>query len=194
VVGHDWGGVIGWHAATAYPDRVKAYVTVAGPHPARYFELMFTNLRQFFMSWYTIYFQIPFIPELTTSALNGLIFKWIMQRTTVKKEALTQKDLTEYQQSWTYARLSAGINYYRQLARRPFWTLDFYKKHKAECPVCVVWADKDFALSLAQTAGLKRFCQKEPEIHIISDCGHWIPMEASKELHDIIIDFLNRNP
>ncbi len=191
LVGHDWGGLVGWQAASAYPDRVKAYITVAGPHPARYFELLFRNFRQLLMSYYVFVFQVPWLPERFLSANHGRMAARIMKGSALRKGSITSEDLEIYAQTWTSENMRAGINYYRSLARRPFWTLRYYREHKVKCPVCVVWAARDFALSLAQTEGLERWCEIPPEVHVIPDCGHWISQEAPEELHNIMMDFLS---
>ena len=35
VVGHDWGGAIGWHPAATAPDRLLSLTSVSTPHPRR---------------------------------------------------------------------------------------------------------------------------------------------------------------
>jgi len=190
LIGHDWGGVIGWHAASVYPDRIKAYFAIAGPHPARFFELLVKSPRQLLMSYYTFFFQLPVIPEKLLSAKRAEAAAQIMRRSAIVPGSITDEDLDIYRETWTLERMRAGINYYRMLGRRPFWPRRFYREHKTVCPVCVIWADRDFALSIAQTQGLDRWCETPPEVHVIPDCGHWIPQEAPEELCQIILDFL----
>ncbi len=192
LVGHDWGGVVGWHVAAAYPDRVSAYVTVAGPHPARYFELLVKSPRQLLMSLYVFFFQIPFVPERLLSARRGRALARLLKRTTVRPGVITDEDIGVYREAWSLNSLRAGISYYRQLARRPLWALRFYRAHPVACPVCVVWADRDLALSLAQTAGLERWCERPPEVQVIRRCGHWIPQEAPDELYRIMMEFIRK--
>src|SRR5690606_12033154 len=34
VVGHDWGGVVGWVLAATRPGRLRSFCSLATPHPA----------------------------------------------------------------------------------------------------------------------------------------------------------------
>jgi len=190
LVGHDWGGVIGWHVAASYPSLVKGYVTVAGPHPARYMELLRTSLRQFIMSQYTTFFQIPFIPERLLSMGRGAVLVRNVNGSTVRDGALKQGDIEEYRKEWARTdSVRAGINYYRELGRGMAKVPGFYRTHKVSCPVLVVWADKDRFLSVAQTERLDKWCEVEPEVKIINNCGHWIAQEAPDELYGFILEF-----
>src|SRR6516164_3914148 len=36
VVGHDWGGLVAWHFAMQYPDRVDKLIALNAPHPAAF--------------------------------------------------------------------------------------------------------------------------------------------------------------
>jgi pimeloyl-ACP methyl ester carboxylesterase len=190
LVGHDWGGVIGWHAAAAYPSLVKGYVTVAGPHPARYLELLRTNLRQFIMSQYTTFFQIPFIPERLLSMMRGAVLANTLKSLTVRQGAYSREDMEVYRKEWSRTdSVRAGINYYRELGRVMARVPAFYKTHKVSCPVLVVWADKDRFLAKAQTERLDKWCEVEPVVKIINNCGHWIAQEAPSELYGAIMEF-----
>jgi len=192
LVGHDWGGVIGWHVAAAYPEKVSAYVAVAAPHPARYLELLVRNPRQFLMSLYVFFFQIPFIPERLLTFRQCRVPTLLLKKTTVKKGVITDQDIEVYREAWTLESMRAGINYYRQLSRRPLRIIRFNRDHKVACPVCVVWADRDLALSLAQTTGLEKYCERPPEVQVIRPCGHWIPQEEPDRLCEIVMDFIAR--
>jgi pimeloyl-ACP methyl ester carboxylesterase len=190
LVGHDWGGVIGWHVAASYPEKVEAWVSVAGPHPARYLELQRSNLRQLVMSLYTLFFQVPFIPEWLMSRRRGLVLARVMRRSAGRPGMFSDLDLEPYRNEWSRQEaLRAGINYYRQFARALFRIPRFYRDHKVLCPVCVVWGDRDPFLSLAQTEGLEKWCQSPPRVNVIPGCGHWIAQEKPAELHRIIMEF-----
>lgn len=193
VVGHDWGGVIGWHAATLYPGKFTGYVAVAGPHPARYLELLITNPRQFLMGTYTLFFQLPGLPERVLSAGRGAILARTMRSSARRPGAFTPLVMEPYREMWSNpARIGAGLNYYRMIGRGPFRVRRFYRDHKASCPVRLVWGDSERFLSLAQTRGLERWCESPPQVSVIRDCGHWVAEEAPDDLYRIVTEFAGR--
>jgi pimeloyl-ACP methyl ester carboxylesterase len=68
IVGHDWGGIIAWSLAIAYPHRVERLIAMNTPHPARFAEELRHNWRQWLRSWYAAFFQLPFLPEAVLRA------------------------------------------------------------------------------------------------------------------------------
>ncbi len=190
LMGHDWGGVVGWQVAADYPDKVHKYIAVAGPHPARYLELLVTSPVQAAKSLYTVFFQVPWLPEKLLTMNGAAVAANILRTGTRRKGAITPEELDVYRESWTFERMRAGLRYYRSLARTPLATVRHHRGHPVKPPVCVVWADRDIYLDLVQTTGLERYCETAPEIHVLKDCSHWIAQERPEELVEIARAFL----
>src|SRR5579875_4028836 len=62
IAGHDWGAIVAWALAAWHPDAVRRLAILNVPHPRRMAEGLRT-WRQLRRSWYTIFFQLPLIPE-----------------------------------------------------------------------------------------------------------------------------------
>src|SRR5712671_1297489 len=62
VVGHDWGGAVAWFFAMWHPERLDRLAILNAPHPAR-FSRALKRPRQFLRSSYTLFFQVPWLPE-----------------------------------------------------------------------------------------------------------------------------------
>lgn len=63
VVGHGWGGLVGWTVAAQHPDVVRGLVAVGMPHPAVLRHAFVTNSEQRRLGRYALGFQRPFVPE-----------------------------------------------------------------------------------------------------------------------------------
>lgn len=63
LVGHDWGGTIGWHYAYKYPQTLDKLVVLNAAHPVRFAEELTKPTIQAIQSWYFYLFQLPEIPE-----------------------------------------------------------------------------------------------------------------------------------
>ena len=193
LIAHDWGGVIGWHVAASYPSLVKGYVAVAGPHPARYQQLLRTDRAQLRMSWYTFFFQLPLLPELLLTMNRGAVMLRFMQGSMSRPGGLRAEDIEVYRDAWSsFKTMRAGLNYYRAAARGMMRPGHFYRGHQVQCPSLMVFGDSDKFLSRAQTQGLERWCTAAPEVRIIRNCGHWIAQEAPEELFREIEEFSSR--
>ncbi len=63
LVGHDWGASITYLAGMLAPDRFASLTTIAVPHGARFAQAVQKVPRQKRLSWYMMFFQLPFIAE-----------------------------------------------------------------------------------------------------------------------------------
>lgn len=75
LVGHDWGSIQSWEATTSEPlkDRILSYTTISGPNldhmgywiRSKLSSPLFKNklavARQGVLSWYIVFFHLPFI-------------------------------------------------------------------------------------------------------------------------------------
>ena len=72
LIGHDWGGGIGWHFAQKPPRPIgSCHVALNCPYPA---QLAWAHLfcwPQIAKSWYMFFFQIPRLPEWPAGPRNG---------------------------------------------------------------------------------------------------------------------------
>lgn len=60
VVGHDWGAIAAYAAATLAPERVTKLVTAGVPSGAAFLARFFSDYEQLKRSWYVYFFQTPF--------------------------------------------------------------------------------------------------------------------------------------
>jgi pimeloyl-ACP methyl ester carboxylesterase len=64
VVGHGWGGVVGWTVAALHPRRVRALVTIGAPHPLAVRRGVARGVRSQGRAFSPVArFQLPRLPE-----------------------------------------------------------------------------------------------------------------------------------
>uniref|UniRef100_A0A6G4ZYR2 Putative soluble epoxide hydrolase n=1 Tax=Rhipicephalus microplus TaxID=6941 RepID=A0A6G4ZYR2_RHIMP len=63
LVGHDLGGMITFCFATLYENMIDKMVIINGMHPLAFTKQLFRSLNQMRMSWFTIPFRHPVVPE-----------------------------------------------------------------------------------------------------------------------------------
>ena len=64
IVGHDWGGLIGWTTAAYFPKVVRRLAVISVPHPLRVRSAVLADPRgQGRRSGYALGFQLPVLPE-----------------------------------------------------------------------------------------------------------------------------------
>jgi pimeloyl-ACP methyl ester carboxylesterase len=150
IAGHDWGGVVVWAALETFktvnhittetdgaspsdppPLLAKCAAILNSPHPATFMKYIYTP-RQALKSWYMLFFQLPFLPELLLSWRKSLYYMMeeeyqalatiILRNSTddwtcsASPESI-EKDLTVYKSATVdYERVGAMVSYYRAMA------------------------------------------------------------------------------
>jgi pimeloyl-ACP methyl ester carboxylesterase len=79
VVGHDWGGLLGWTMAALHPRCVRRLVVLSMAHPRRLRAGM-TDPRQRRASAYALRFQVPRLPERMLTRADDDPVADLMQR------------------------------------------------------------------------------------------------------------------
>jgi pimeloyl-ACP methyl ester carboxylesterase len=79
VVGHDWGGLLGWTMAALHPRIVRRLVVLSMAHP-RQLRAGMTDSRQRRASAYALRFQIPRLPERMLTRADDDPVADLMQR------------------------------------------------------------------------------------------------------------------
>ncbi|HET9440973.1 MAG TPA: alpha/beta hydrolase [Longimicrobiales bacterium] len=181
VVGHDWGGVIGWHLAMQEPARVRRLVILNAPHPARLRQALRTPA-QLLRFWYTGAFQIPFLPELVLSSLH---FR-LLTRAAARNEA--EREIYEEALSQPGA-LTSALNYYRA-AFRALVKGQAQPITRSTTPTLVLWGEKDRALASKLVEGLDRYVE-HVEVRRFPQLGHWLHIDRPDLINPEIVNFLN---
>lgn len=213
IVGHDWGGAIAWTFAMERPALTRRLVVMNCPHPAIFAQHLGTNGRQLARSWYMFFFQIPWLPE----TLLGLNHAWAIgnavERTTVRKDAITADDLRELRDAASRpGALRSAINYYRAVFRSPDaqatwppWFRRFIHGDrptpavrtrledwpKITAPTLLVWGEQDVALGTELTLGMEPLFAAPFEVKYIPLSGHWVQQEQAEVVNGYLLDFLS---
>jgi pimeloyl-ACP methyl ester carboxylesterase len=180
VVGHDWGGAVGWHLAATVPDRLLSLTSVSTPHPRALLRSMVTS-DQALRSWYMAFFQLPVLPEKALLAREGRRFHRALRRAGLPPG-------TDYvDRLRADGALTATLNWYRAIpyglgrAPRPVST-----------PTLLVWGDRDPALGPAAAAATARYVTGPYTFVRLPGVGHWIPETAPAALLGPLLDHLRR--
>ncbi len=191
VVSHDWGGVVAWMFAVAFPGHLDKLVVMNAPHPAVFAKNLMSNPRQMMRSWYTFFFQLPRIPELLFSAHDFYLLKHFFREWAIDKEAFSDEDLNELARAaGRPGALTGGINYYRA----SMGNLNFFKMARSYpqilSPTLLIWAENDRALGKELTYGLKPYFADGLQIRYIPTCSHWVQQEAPNIVNQYLDEFL----
>ncbi len=185
LVGHDWGGALAWACAALRPRLVNRVAVLNCPHPQAMAYHLRTNRRQLRRSWYILFFQLPFLPELI---LNLDRERFLDRAFQTRRPVFSQEDRARYRDAIFRPRvLTAAINYYRS-AGRTFFSPPRYQKISA--PSLLIWGEKDAALGRELTVGMERHFEGPYRVEYLPEAGHWVHNEERDRVLQLLTDFL----
>lgn len=186
VVGHDWGGAVGWWLAHHHPERVHGLVVLNVPHPEVFRQHLRQSRSQQRKSWYMLFFQLPGVPEWLLSRAKYTHFSQTLKEA-AKRGAFTQQDLDLYIAAWSQpGAFKAMLNWYRAALRYPFRP---FPSTAIQPPVLLFWGQRDPFLEpeMAQ-ASLDR-CQ-HGRLHPFAHASHWPQHDEPEQVNELIEEFL----
>ncbi|MGA7936280.1 MAG: alpha/beta hydrolase [Kovacikia sp.] len=187
LVGHDWGGMIAWNFAYAYPTWVTQLMVLNIPHPGKFAAGLRTP-QQLFRSWYIFFFQLPVLPELLLQLNDYQALEQMLRGMAINKSAFTEADIEAYKNAFAKpGALTAALNYYRNLFQpggmngRSWGVL--------EVPTLMIWGEDDIPLGKELTYGTEKYVQNF-RIRYIPDCSHWVQQEQPQLVNQYMREFL----
>lgn len=187
IIGHDWGGTVGWHLADKHPHMVSHLIVINIPHTAVFPKVMITKPSQLLKSSYVLFFQLPKIPEKILGSRN---FQNLAQGLNYisPKSTFTKDELVEYKNAWAEPKaLTKMLNWYRAL---PISISSIETSDKIKVPVKIIWGTKDQFLSERLAEESLNFIERG-SITWIEKARHWVQLEQPDFVNDQILQFLN---
>lgn len=162
LVGHDWGGVIGWFVAGNHPDLLASYTAVSTPHPQAVVRASMTDATQREKLQYMNLLRQEGVAEEKLAADD-----WAYLRSMVGDmgEARLDEHLRLLAQP---GALTAVLNYYR--AYRPETGLGL---STVSVPTTYVWGNTDVAFGRVAAEATTQYVDA-PYTFVELDEGHWI--------------------
>jgi pimeloyl-ACP methyl ester carboxylesterase len=187
IVGHDWGGVIAWTFAGAYPELTRKLVILNAPHMYLYRKAL-RKPYQFFRSWYVALFLIPGLAEKILSRNDYAALRDIFRNGPAVPGTFTEQQINDYVDAAAQpGALTAMLNYYRAL--RDPGSAAIARAAQAECETLVIWGEKDRALSVRLLDDIETVAPRV-RIRRIPEAGHWVQNEVPTLVTETLIQFL----
>lgn len=215
-IGHDWGGIIVWHAAMLVPERVAGVIGVNTPHLPRGSEPPTKAFRELGgEDHYIIRFQEPGYAERRFEGREAdffafmfaappparLLERYFPQITHIPAQfegfegrpedriVVPAADRKVYEDAYRHTGFAPGINLYRNFDAN--WQRMGGVDHRLAMPCLMVSAECDFMLPPSLTRWMPALC-RDVEFHTIEACGHWTMWEKPEILNNHMRDWLAR--
>lgn len=217
LVGHDWGGIIVWHAARMLQDRVSHVISLCTPHvrraPADPIKIF--RKRHGDEHYFVHFADRPGEADALFASDPDAFFKLMFQRTkpgtkitsdmfhtparfkaflktgmSGEHEAILQtQDRKIYAEAYARTGFHGGLNLYRNTT--PNWELAEGLSEIIVQPTLMISARDDLFLP-PEFADQMGDTVPDLERHVIEDCGHWMMWEKPEVANTLMLDWLSR--
>jgi pimeloyl-ACP methyl ester carboxylesterase len=197
VVGHDWGGYVGWAAAALHPGQVTGLCAVAAPHPLVMLGLLrLSSARMRGLLGHLVAAQAPFVPERrlsrpTSSYVADHLRDWSSPASPFPDEDTTRR----YQEAlslWPAAH--CALEYHRWLLRsrlradgRRFASL---MRPPVGVPLCLVHGSDDPVVPRSAPRRSRNRVAAPSEAHELPGTGHFPHEEDPVAFAAVLLSWL----
>jgi pimeloyl-ACP methyl ester carboxylesterase len=191
LVGHDWGAITA-NALGAHPDSPYRRVVALAVPPLGAMTGAPLRLapRQVRMSWYTLFNQLPALPERTVDRwLPRLWRDWSPGYDAAEDVALVRA-------AWpTRAHVRAAVGYYRAL-RAPWRAPPAYRawartlQGVPTVPLLVLHGADDGCMQAAYAEHAASNLPATARFELVRDAGHFLQVERPDVVNPLIADFV----
>ena len=188
LVGHDWGGIVAWHAAMTYEPSIAKLAILNAPHPAAYLRAL-RRPRQLARSWYVFAFQIPSLPEASIRARDFASLRKLFCSEPARAGAFSDADVERYVEAFRQpGALTAAINYYRAAARHPRDGVG-REAHPIDTPTLILWGERDKYMVPEIASGSERWA-RNVRVERFVNATHWIQHDEPERVNKRLLTFL----
>jgi pimeloyl-ACP methyl ester carboxylesterase len=170
-----------------YPEWVRKLAILNAPHPAAFGEELRRNPRQWLRSAYTLFFQVPVLPELLLRAADFGLMARAWRRQPVHPGAFDDADLGEYQRALRRpGGLTGPLNYYRAALCYPHDLND--PPQTVTVPTLILWGERDPYLGVGLVERARRWVP-DLRVELIPDASHWVQNDVPDRVNRSLIGF-----
>jgi pimeloyl-ACP methyl ester carboxylesterase len=172
LVGHDWGGWIGFLICLRAPERFERFVPLNIPTP--YSDLDPRVLASMWRFWYMALIAMPGIGPHVVGK-TGFVYRVLGG--VVRSDTFTEQEMREFAEPLREPdRTRATVNLYRTFLTREFGRVGAqrYNKKRLTVPTRLVFGEDDFAIPKRMVSGdFSRFADHF-EVEFVPNCGHFV--------------------
>lgn len=179
LVGHDWGGAIGWQVAGRHGDRLRSYTSITTPHPQALADAYAGTLggdQQERSSYVAMFREEGVEIGMLANDAAGL-------RLALQASGLTEAESAPYLDALgSPEALRAALNWYRAAS-----LTDVDGLGPITMPTLYIYGTADVALG-PEAAHATGDHVEGPYRMVVVDCDHWVPEHAPAAVNDALLD------
>lgn len=180
LVGHDWGGQLGWIISALHPERVRTLSVISRPHPAAFMQAMASDPAQAERSKHHRSFQRP---EATA---ERLVDDGAPLRSLLESWGAGPADIDAYLATLgTHEALDAAINWYRAMGQSKPQPGDV---PPVGVPTLFVWGNDDASVGRIAAEATADFVEGPYRFVEVPGGSHCITDQSPGVFTDLLIE------
>ncbi|MCW2496089.1 alpha/beta hydrolase [Jatrophihabitans sp.] len=168
LVGHDFGGVVGWQVATRHPELVRTFTAVSTPNPLALNDVLARSAEQRARFGYILRFREPGVAEAALLADDAAYFRSLFGG--VVPQPQVDDDAAFFAEPGV---LTAALNWYRAMSPHDADGLT----HTA-VPSTLIWGSEDPAFGREAAENTRYYVDAPYSFVPLEGAGHWLLEEA----------------
>lgn len=184
LVGHDWGGLLGWIVAERFPDRLRSLTVVSTPYPLALRQaLSGGDPEQAARAGSTASLQEQDEPERLLLGPEGDGSGLVRM---LRETGLDDEDAEMYAAALSEpGALTAALNWYRAMDPRAVADLELVR-----VPTMYIWSTGDAAIGRVAAEDTREHVQGPYRFEVLEGVSHWVPETAPEQLSSLLIRHL----
>ncbi|XP_015782609.1 epoxide hydrolase 4 [Tetranychus urticae] len=188
LVGHDWGACVSYFVSSKYSKLVSKLIILNGPHPVHFRKFIKRSLKQFLKSWYMLFFNSPFFPDLMFQT-----FDFFMLKAGFRKGDRSYIFSNKEMEPWKFIfsqpfAIKSAFGYYRDFVKRSRFLDDL--KLPIRQPTMIIWGNSDRALSEEFATQANKYVDNV-RVELVQNAAHFVHLEYPKKISSLIDDFIS---
>jgi pimeloyl-ACP methyl ester carboxylesterase len=188
LVGHDWGGWVGFLLSLHHPDRIERYLALNIPPP--WGKLDLRTVTALWRFWYQYLLASPFVGGWVLRNRPEFV-RFIIRGSTKPSGVWSDEELAAFTEPLREpARANATVQLYRTFLTREFPKIarGAYDALRLTTPTLLLFGADDFAISTSFLRGYEPYAD-DLVLELVPDCGHFIAEERPQLVTERALEF-----
>ncbi len=184
LVGHDWGGQLGWLLASKHREAVVSLTVLSRPHPSAFAAAMHSDPAQSERSKHHRAFLDPKTAGLLLENDAGRL------RRAFADQGVAEVDVNAYLTVLLdKSALEGALNWYRAAGSRESALVN-PGAGPVSVPTLYIWGDADATVGRVAADGTAEHVAGPYRFEVLPGVGHFVTDQAGDKVTELLLDFL----